>query len=143
MATPDVGFLNSHVELLWWLVILLGGGVISLIVYIYLDKTTAQKGALITLETNLTGAVNALKDSVNRLTDTVETLRDDVFGEIDAVKEVAHRIDIRLKTVETVCKERSRHCPLYTRIGSHLHGRSGEPIHGHDRHDDYVDGSEV
>jgi hypothetical protein len=138
-APVSNSFASAHPDIMWWVVVMLGGAVVALVMYIFNDRQNTNKNALSTLEINLTSAVNALKDSVNRLTNTVETLRDDVFGEIDIVKVETHKIDIRLKTVETTCKERAKHCPLYAQ---HIHNRPGEPLKIHTRHDDFADGSD-
>lgn len=129
-----------HPELLWWLVILLGGGVISLIVYIFLDKNSKNDNALHSLEISLTNAVTKLEQSITKLNNTLESLKDEVFTEIDMLKVNIHKIDIRVKAIETVCKERARHCPVYG--ARFAHTRTGEPLAFHQRTDDYPDGSE-
>ena len=111
---------EAMVELLKWATCGLLAVVGALIVYIWLDHRNREKDGLDGLKMAFGQAIGELKETAKDLTGAIKTLGDSVGKRIDGLELRQGKQETELATerqrvngVIAVCRERSRHCPLF------------------------------
>ena len=107
------------------------GGLLSLIIglvaYIWnsnikgsMKQDTALEASIVKLETSFSA-------SITELNTTIMSLRTIIFEEIEYIKREQNKTKISLAEVRSLCKERSKHCPLYSMASAEGKRDDGEP----------------